>query len=277
MGVERNGFVERAALAQQSGQEHDERTKRWRSGLPRQRRTQRGLGLLDFALVALHLAQIGGRQRVVGAKREGAGERLLGLGQASKVALRVAEVVPGAGVIRIDAQGGFEGGEGALGVAAFAEQDAEVAVRRREAGLQLDRPAQARARALKICGGLLRLGQRVMRQRMARCAGDGAACVRERGRGIAALAQAGGEHQVRGPALRLSGRACDDCLGLGARRGKVALGEPPLRLRHALRPGCRFSHRALPRARPDSCARVPAGTPARDAAYAPACRSAVNG
>src|SRR5205807_2770578 len=93
---------ERAALAQKPREQHDLGPERRASRLPRERRAQRGLGALDFALVAQDFAEVGGGERIVRLQRERAGERALRLCELAEGALRIAEIVPGARVIGLD-------------------------------------------------------------------------------------------------------------------------------------------------------------------------------
>ena len=95
-------FVKRAALAQESRKQHDLGPERRTSGLPRERRAQRGFRAFDFALVAQNLAEVGSGERIVRLQSERAGERALRFREPAEGSLRIAQIVPGARVIGLD-------------------------------------------------------------------------------------------------------------------------------------------------------------------------------
>ena len=96
------GARQAGPAAQKPREQHDLGPERRTSRLPRERRAQRGLGALDFALVAQDFAEVGGGERIVRLQRERAGERALRLCELAEGALRIAEIVPGARVIGLD-------------------------------------------------------------------------------------------------------------------------------------------------------------------------------
>src|SRR6202171_5337475 len=126
-----------------------------------------------------------------------------------------------------------------------------------ESRVELQRTLDTRQRALGVAGGLLQLGHRVVRKRIARPVGNGDAGVFQRDVKVAVLAATRGQEQVRRGAFGVIARAYQDSFAFTSRGSRIAGAEalPGVLDSQGRAPG--LSHRRMPPAPPGSAVAMP--------------------